>query len=283
MNNLEQEYNNALTFAKSHYENFPVVSVFIPKNLQKHVAIIYKFARTADDFADEPKYNDNDRLKLLNDFEEDLTKALDGNFKDTFWEALINTINNCDLDKNLFFDLLKAFKLDVIKNEFNDLDELLQYCKFSANPIGRLILQLHGIKNEEAYKYSDNICTALQLTNFWQDVSVDLLKNRVYIPLKDLKRFDYTIQDLKSKNFSNNLINLLKYEVEITEAMFFEGKKLLKFLPGKLKIQIKLTILGGLKILDKIKKNNYNVIYKRYTIDKKDVITLLLKSFLWKN
>lgn len=281
MNNLATEYIDALNFAKSHYENFPVISVFISKRLQKHVAIIYKFARTADDFADELKYNNEDRLKLLLEFEEELTNALNGNFKNSFWNALVNTINECTLDKSLFFDLLKAFKLDVVKNEFNDFNELLEYCKFSANPIGRLILQLHNINNEDALRYSDNICTALQLTNFWQDVSIDLLKNRVYIPIEDINKFNYTLQDLKNKNYNINFRELLKHEIEITEAMFLEGKKLLGFLPVKLKIQIKLTILGGLKILDKIKKNNYNVIKNRYTINKKDILILLFKSFIW--
>ncbi len=282
MDLLEKEYQLALFQAKSHYENFPVVSLFLPKKLRKHVAIIYKFARTADDFADEEIYNDNNRISLLDDFVNSLLNAVNGNYSNTFWQALDNTIKQYDLSPQLFVDLITAFKQDLIKKEYNDFNELLQYCKNSANPVGRLILQLHGINNDEANKYSDLICSALQLTNFWQDISIDLNKQRVYIPIEHINKYNYSIENLRNSIYNENFKSLMKFEIENTKKMFYEGANLLKYLPFRLKIQIKLTLLGGLSILDKIEKNHYNVIINRPTIDKKDIIFILFKSLIWK-
>jgi len=282
MNLIEKEYKLALFQAKSHYENFPVISLFLPKKLRKHVAIIYKFARTADDFADEEIYEDKNRIDLLNEFQQNFINATNGNYANSFWQALVNTINEFNLSSQLFIDLLNAFKQDLIKKEYENFDELLAYCKNSANPVGRLILQLHRINNEEANKYSDSICTALQLANFWQDISVDLKKGRVYLPVSDINRFNYSLKELNELKYNNNFISLLSYYTKCTKKMFIEGATLLNYLPLKLRIQIKLTILGGVTILDKIEKIEYNVLINRPTIEKKDIIKILLKSLLWK-
>jgi squalene synthase HpnC len=282
MDNVEQEYLTALKLAKTHYENFPVISLFLPKKLHKHVAIIYKFARIADDYADEELYKDSNRLELLEEYKSNFIAALNNNYQNIFWQTLVKTINKYNLTAGLFIDLLEAFKQDLTKKEYSDFQELLLYCKNSANPIGRLILQLHGINNDEAYKYSDLICTALQLTNFWQDISVDLKKDRVYLPIEDMNKYGYSLELLKKNIYDEKFKCLIKYEVEITKKMFYEGAKLLKYLPFRLKIQIKLTILGGLRILDKIAKNDYNVITNRPTIEKTDIIFILIKSLLWK-
>ena len=161
---------------------FPVVSILVPKNLRKHVAIIYWFARTADDFADEGNMSEDERIEKLNDFENSLNDLLNGKFKSPFEQALHQTIKQKNLTPQLFFDLLKAFKQDVVKKRYNDFDEVLDYCNCSANPIGRLILELFDIRNEEAFNYSDKICTALQLTNFYQDIEIDYEKGRIYFP-----------------------------------------------------------------------------------------------------
>ncbi|HPN37289.1 MAG TPA: squalene synthase HpnC [Melioribacteraceae bacterium] len=281
MDLLEKEYQLALFRAKSHYENFPVISLFLPKKIRKHVAIIYKFARTADDFADEVIFENQNRLYLLDEYQQNFINAINGNYNDVFWQTLVNTISIFNLPPQLFIDLLTAFKQDLIKKEYSNFEELLGYCKNSANPIGRLILRLHGINNEEADNYSDKICTALQLANFWQDISVDIKKDRVYLPISDITKFNYSILELYNSTYNNSFISLMEYQIKNTERMFYEGAKLLKFLPLRLKFQIKLTILGGLTILDKIKKNEYNVVINRPTIDKKDVIYILLKSFIW--
>lgn len=165
-NNLEEEYAFALQFVKSHYENFPVVSFFIRKKLRKHVAVVYQFARQADDIADEGEVSKDQRIEELNNYEKKLTEALLSGSNEGFWLALVNTINVRHLNVDNFYDLLKAFKQDVWKNRYENYDELLEYCKFSANPVGRIILELNKINNYEAYYHSDQICTALQLLIF---------------------------------------------------------------------------------------------------------------------
>lgn len=277
----EKYYNKALQFAKSHYENFPVISLFIKKDIQKHIAIIYQFARQADDIADEGIMSQDERITRLNNFEAELKKSLSKNFSGGFWKALNLTIEQYKLDPENFLALLKAFKQDVWKNRYKNFDELLRYCNNSANPIGRLILGLHNIHNPNAQKYSDKICTALQLTNFYQDVSIDIRKNRLYIPEDELANFRVGLDVIEQKQFSEEFKNMLKYQVDRTKRMFEEGKKLLSYLPIRLRIQIILTIKGGQEIIKKIEKQNYNVLENRPALSKIDFIKLFLGSLLF--
>lgn len=277
----EKYYNKALQFAKSHYENFPVISLFIKKDIQKHIAIIYQFARQADDIADEGIMSQDERITRLNNFEAELKKSLSKNFSGGFWKALNLTIEQYKLDSENFLALLKAFKQDVWKNRYKNFDELLRYCNNSANPIGRLILGLHNIHNPNAQKYSDKICTALQLTNFYQDVSIDIRKNRLYIPEDELANFRVGLDLIEQKQFSEEFKNMLKYQVDRTKRMFEEGKKLLSYLPIRLRIQIILTIKGGQEIIKKIEKQNYNVLENRPALSKIDFIKLFLGSLLF--
>jgi squalene synthase HpnC len=273
-------YNSALDFAKKHYENFPVVSLLIPRELRKHVAIIYWFARTADDFADEGNLSDDEKLQQLNDFENSLHNLLIGNFKSPFEEALHQTFVQKNLTPQLFFDLLTAFKQDVLKKRYDNLQEVLDYCRHSANPIGRLILELFNIRNEEAFNFSDKICTALQLTNFYQDIEIDYKKGRIYFPENEMKLFEVTENIFAMKENNVNLKKLLKHNIDRTQKMFDEGKNLLKFLNGRLKLEIKWTILGGETILQKIRNNDYNIFGKRPQLTKRDFGALFIKSFI---
>ena len=277
---ISTTYNSALDFARKHYENFPVVSLLIPKELRKHIAIIYLFARTADDIADEGNLSENERLQQLNDFENSLHNLLIGNFKSHFEEALHHTIIQKNLTPQMFYDLLKAFKQDVIKKRYENYDELLFYCKHSANPIGRLILELFNIRSEEAFNFSDKICTALQLTNFYQDIEIDYKKGRIYFPENEMKLFEVTENIFAMKENNVNLKKLLRHNIERTQKMFDEGKNLLKFLNGRLKFEIKWTILGGGKILQKIKEKDYNIFNARPKLTKRDFGALFIKSFL---
>lgn len=276
----EEAYNLALNYAKSHYENFPVVSFLIPKLLQKDVAIIYWFARTADDLADEGDIPEETRLRNINSFENRLTNLLQGIYSDDFDKALNLTIKNKNLTHSLFYDLLSAFRQDVTKKRYEDFPELLDYSRRSANPVGRLILELFNIRNEEAFRYSDNICSALQFANFVQDTGVDYKKGRIYIPLDEMKNFkvDEKVFDLNGKN--SNFISLMEYQVERIENMFTEGRKLLKFLNGRLRFEIAWTLLGGLEILKKTRLINYNVITERPVLNKKDFFILLCKAMV---
>lgn len=278
----EDAYNSALKFAQSHYENFPVVSFLIPKHLQKHVAIIYWFARTSDDLADEGNVEDTVRLKNLEEFETRLANLLKGIYSDDFDKALSLTIKNKNLTPSLFFDLISAFKQDVTKKRYANFNEMLDYSRRSANPVGRLILELFNIRDNEAFRCSDLICSALQFANFIQDTCVDYKKGRIYIPLDEMEKYGVgeNLFDLSEKNI--NFKELMKFQVERIENMFSEGRNLLKFLSGRLRFEIAWTLLGGMEILKKIKQIDYNVINERIVLHKSDFIILLCKALVTK-
>ena len=276
--NAEDGYKKALTLASEHYENFPVISFFLPKEIRKDVAIIYWFARTADDFADEGTGGVKERISLLNFFEERFRNLLKSEFENSLEMALFTTIKNRNLTGSYFLDLLSAFKQDVEKNRYPDFDEILDYCRRSANPVGRLVLELNGIKNDDANQYSDKICTALQLTNFYQDTIIDFQKGRIYYPEDEMKKFqvDEKVFEIKENNF--NFQQLLKHNVDRTQVMFDEGKNIFEYLKGKLKLQIKWTVKGGEEILKKIRAANFDVLNKRPELTKLDIIKLFFAS-----
>ena len=252
----------------------------VPKSKRKYVAVVYQFARTADDFADEGNDTEEERYKKLNDYLQKFENCLEGNYAGSFWLALHNTINANFLNPDNFRNLISAFLQDVKKNRYENFGEVLDYCKRSADPVGRIILELHGIHDEKLNEFSDKICTALQLTNFWQDISVDLKKNRIYIPKEDLDKYGVTEEDLFSKNTDDKFRELISFQVKRTGEMFREGGILIDYLPGKLKYQIKWTILGGEKILSEIKKIDFNVLQKRPGLSKFNYFHLLVKALL---
>ncbi len=277
---VEKIYKEAIRLSYSHYENFPVLSFLLPKEILPHVAIIYKFAREADDIADEGEKPPEERIALLEERKKHLSDALNGNYHSPFYEALHNTIEKFQLSSKNLFNLLEAFLQDVKKNRYATQSELLEYCERSANPVGRIILELFDRRDEKTFALSDKICTALQLTNFWQDVSVDLQKNRIYIPKEILEKFHYTEELLFEKKFNENFRQLMEYEVNFTKKLFYEGRDILNKLPFRLKAEINATILGGFEILKKIEKINFNVLDYRVKLNKKDFLFLFLKTFL---
>ncbi len=275
----ETAYTEAIRFAKNHYENFPVVSLLVQKKLRKHIAVIYWFARTADDIADEGNIFPDERITKLNLFEKRFRELVKGNCSSAFEAALFNTIKEKNLSSELFLDLLKAFKQDVVKKKYKNFEDILDYCRYSANPVGRLILELYGIHNEEAFSSSDKICTALQLTNFYQDTAVDFEKGRIYLPQDEMEKFNVSEKSFELKENNLNLQQLLKYNIDRTADLFSEGKRLFDFLKGRLKLEIKWTVLGGEKILEKIIADDYNVLNNRPVLEKTDFIFLMFKSF----
>jgi squalene synthase HpnC len=278
--NISIAYKKALKFAKSHYENFPVVSFLIPKELRKDIAIIYWFARTADDFADEGEYISEERITLLERFELRFLDTINQKFESDYDAALYNTIVTHRLDIKLFLDLISAFIQDIKVMRYKTEDDLLDYCNRSANPIGRLLLQLFNVREKEAINYSDKICTALQLTNFYQDISIDNQKGRIYIPTDELNKFHVEEKDIRNSTFSAEFKNLMQFTIERAEEYFREGYKLIPFLSGLFKYEILLTIKGGEMILSKIKKRNYNVLSSRPIITKKDIISILMNVLI---
>jgi len=277
-NNLKDLVANVSNLAKNHYENFPVASFLIPKNYRNDVSIIYWFARTADDLADEGDVTPEKRLDELNSFEHQFRKSLKGESENFYFNQLYKTINDKKLSDGFFLDLLSAFKQDVVKKEYENYDEVLDYCKRSANPVGRILLELFNVKNEDALINSDKICTALQLTNFYQDTVIDIGKGRNYYPQNEMKMYNVTKKLFELKENNPNIKALVKHNVERAQGLFDEGKNLLKYLNGRFKIEIKWTIAGGERVLDKIRKNDYDVFTKRPKLNKMDFISLLVKS-----
>ena len=274
---MDNAYGAAIKFAKSHYENFPVVSFFIPRKLRKHVAIIYWFARAADDIADEGSEEEGLKLEKLNELEFNLKKSLRDKAANEYFLALSNSIRTRNLTSQYFSDLLCAFKQDVIKSRYKNYDELLDYCKNSANPVGRLILELFEIRNENAYEYSDNICTALQLTNFLQDTVIDYKKGRIYYSLDEMKKFNVTAKSFEQKENNPNFKQLVKYNVNRIQNLFDSGKNLFPILEGRLKSEIGWTVAGGEEILEQIRQNDYDVINNRPKLSKLKMVNILLK------
>jgi hydroxysqualene synthase len=267
--------------AKSHYENFPV-GLFVPSNLRKYVYCIYAFARTADDIADNENISEAIRLQQLNEYEKKLDNCYKSIADDPIFEALKVTVSEFSIPIKLLKDLLFAFKLDIKENRHDTFEDLLYYSSFSANPVGRLILILFGIKDNEANKYSDKICTALQLANFWQDVTTDLTKDRIYIPLSILNQYNYTEEMLFEHIYNEDFKDLMEEIVNKTQKIFDEGKNLVRYLKGRLKFEIILTFLGGSLILKKIIISEYDVFDQRPKITNKDKVILLIKTiFLW--
>ena len=258
---------------KNHYENFPVASFLIPKDRRKYIYAIYAFARAADDFADEPgiEGGKEKRLALLDEWNGKLNDCYSGKAYDPIFIALEN--------------LLNAFGQDVKKSRYENFDEVLDYCKNSANPVGRLVLLVFDIHGDELFEKSDKICTALQLANFWQDVKIDLQKDRIYIPKDDMANFGVSVDDLVNKNDSKTFRDLIKYQAERTEKLFEEGKELLKMLKKesvskRLILELKLTWLGGMEILNKIRTIDYDVLHIRPKLNLIDKLKLLTKTLV---
>ncbi len=278
---LNSAYSKSLKFAKSHYENFPVVSFLIPKNLRKHVAIIYWFARIADDYADEGNFSEGERLDKLNNFEYRTKQLLIGKAESDYEIALANTIIEKNLTAENFYNLITAFRQDAIKNRYENFDEVIDYCKHSANPVGRLILELFDVSSEEAIIYSDKICTALQLTNFLQDVSTDYKKGRIYLPQDEMEMLQITEKLFEHKENNHKLKQLVKHSVDRVQNLFDDGKKLFPLLSGRLKVEIIWTVAGGEEILDQIRKNDNNVLNNRPELSKTRMVSLFFKSLIY--
>ena len=275
---LETSYEYCERLARAHYENFPVGSILVPKRLRKHFYSIYAFARTADDFADEGYdlgYSEGERLTLLERWSDMLTESLQGRATHPIFVALSRTIDDFDLPAELFEDLLSAFSQDVTCRRYDTLDQLVDYCRRSANPIGRLVLLLFGHRDKQRHLWSDQICTALQLANHWQDVAVDLKKDRIYLPEDDLVRFDIVEKDLKNFSVNAKFKSLMQFEVERARDMFVRGKPLCVSVTGRLGLELRAVWLGGMRILDRIQKNGYDVFTNRPVITSSDKLRIL--------
>lgn len=273
-------------FARSHYENFPVASYLLPKAVRPHIAAIYAFARSADDFADEGQRPYEERYRLLEDWRELLWRAAEdrsqaGQPHSPLFRALGHSIRVCDLQVSLLEDLLSAFRQDVATTRYATWADLLDYCRRSANPIGRLVLRVCGYAGTELELASDAVCTALQLTNFWQDLAIDYGRGRLYLPGEEWEAVAAAETDLAAGRLSPAWRTAVSSAAARTRGMFGEGRAVCDLVHGRLRYELRVTWLGGMLILDRLEEAGYDVFTHRPTVGKADVPMLAWRAMRW--
>ena len=262
-----------------HYENFPVASILLPKRLRRAVEIIYHFARQADDFADEGSIPDEQRLAKLDEFRSELRRIANHETPHTLlFRNVANIIARHQLPLQLFHDLLNAFSQDVIKKRYANYDEVLGYCRRSANPIGRLLLHLYQEDTPQNLIYSDAICTSLQLINFWQDVKKDYAIGRIYLPQDEMARFGVTEQQVATESVDAAWQALMQCQVQRTRDMMKSGAPLGSILTGRIGLEMRLIIAGGNRILAKLDNAQYDMFRHRPVLRPFDWVIMLAKS-----
>ena len=267
--------------ATHHYENFNVVSWLLPRRLHQHFYNVYAYCRWADDLGDEIK-NPARARQLLNEWGEELNRTYAGSPSHPVFIALSGTIRALDIPGEPFSDLLIAFRQDQVVHRYPTWESVLSYCRYSANPVGRLVLYLCGYRDAERQAYSDATCTALQLANFWQDVDRDLEKGRIYIPLDVLAKHGLRDADLVKRQFDARYVSLMKELIARTRALFAAGAPLLNRVRGDLRVDIDLFTRGGLAVLDAIETIGYDTLHRRPAIGRSDRTRLLSRALLGK-
>lgn len=270
-----QEYCRRL--ARTHYENFSVASWFLPRRLRQHFFNVYAYCRISDDLGDEVG-DPLASLRLLDQWEAELEACYDGNPRHPVFVALAATVRECEIPKQTFADLLTAFRQDQTVTRYATFDDLLGYCRYSANPVGRLVLYLCGYRDAERQALSDFTCTALQLANFWQDVSADYAKGRIYLPLEDMQRLGVSEQDIAAQRNTAAFCDTLRFEVERARDWFQRGLPLIEKVDRELAIDIELFTRGGQEILNAIEAQGCNVLGRRPTISKFRKLALLARA-----
>ncbi len=276
---LAGEFARKMDLKVDHYENFPVASILMPRRLRKPVAAIYHFARAADDIADEGNLSDDERLKQLGTFRTELDRI--GNHEtptSLLFQNLAAEIRQHALPIKPHYDLLDAFSQDVVKKRYDNYADLLDYCRRSANPVGNLLLHLYREATPVNIAYSDAICTSLQLINFCQDVAKDYAIGRIYLPQDDMVRFDVTETQIKQGICDENFQNLLKFQVDRARALMLQGAPLGSILTGRIGLEMRMIIAGGVRILDKLEAVHYDMFRRRPVLRPLDWVIMLLKS-----
>jgi squalene synthase HpnC len=286
---VDAAYAACVRLARGHYENFPVASWLLPAAMRPHIAAIYAFARTADDFADEGDVPDDLRLRRLDQWQEHLREAVDGRAlgpgdpaAEAVFTALGATIRACRLDARLFEDLISAFRQDVLVKRYATWDDVLDYCRRSANPVGRLVLGVAGVRDARADAASDALCTALQLTNFWQDLARDWQKGRVYVPASILGAAGAREQDLDSGVMTSAWRQALREATARTRELFGAGRAVADVVGGRLRWELRATWLGGERILDRLERADFDVFRRRPSLGWSDVPAIAWGAVAWR-
>lgn len=278
---LEEARQYCSRLAHSHYENFSVVTWFLPKHLHQHFYNIYAYCRISDDLGDEVG-DKQQSLLLLDEWEGELKQCYSGEPRHPVFVALRDTVREFDIPQHEFSDLLIAFRQDQTVTRFPTFEDVLGYCHYSANPVGHLVLYLCGYRDTERQHLSDYTCTALQLANFWQDVAVDYEKDRIYLPLDSMAKFGVSESDIANRKATPQFRALLEFEVDRARDWFERGLPLAKMVNRSLALDIELFSRGGLAILDAIERQDYDVLTRRPVISKPRKLWLVARAALGK-
>ena len=266
----------------SHYENFPVASVLCPPRLRPAIAAIYWFARTADDIADEGNASAQARLDDIAAYRADLMATAAGLAPSKRWSGVFERLGpvmvQFALPVNLLADLLSAFEQDVVKQRYDSEAELLDYCRRSANPVGRLLLHLYRATEPRNLAWSDDICTSLQLINFWQDIEIDYRKNRLYLPADEMAKYAVTESQIANRNAGSNWRDLMLFQIDRTRRMLQAGAPLGRTLPGRIGLELRMIVMGGNRILEKLQAGGGDVFRDRPVLRPFDWVLTLYRS-----
>jgi squalene synthase HpnC len=276
---LEEAREYCRRLARTHYENFSVATWFLPEKLRQDFLNVYAYCRISDDLGDEVG-DATAALALLDEWQTELDACYEGNPRHPVFVALAETVKKFEIPKHEFSDLLIAFRQDQIVTRFETFDDVLAYCRYSANPVGHLVLYLCGYHDPERQQLSDYTCTALQLANFWQDVSVDYAKGRIYLPLEDLRRYSVSEDDIQQKRNTPAFCTMMKFEVERARQWFDRGLPLAGKVDKELAVDIELFSRGGQEILNAIERQNFGVLGRRPVISKPRKLALVARAAL---
>jgi squalene synthase HpnC len=274
----ENAYRWCERMATTHYENFPVASRFLPTHLRPHVWAVYAFARTADDFADEPRFEGR-RREALDQWEALLEACYHRRVEHPVFVALRDTVRRHAIPIRPLKALLTAFKMDLTKHRYASYAEVRHYCVHSANPIGQLVLYVHGHHEPQLHRFSDEICTALQVANFLQDLSVDLPRGRCYLPAEDLEHFGVTAEQMATGEHSPEFKELMRFSIARVRTGFLRGYPLVRRVSPGLSMELDATWRGGMRILDQIEHMDYEVLQRRPALGRRDFADIAMRSF----
>ncbi len=275
---LDSAYELCREIGTEHYENFTVVSRMTPADKRKYIYALYAYSRYTDDLGDELE---DGNLEALDLWQEELEAAFRGKEPENpILLALRDTATRHSLSEKPFKKLIEANRMDQRQKSYRTYEDLLEYCDHSANPVGRIFLAIFGYGDEKRRELSDKTCTGLQLTNFWQDVDRDEKMGRVYIPEEDMERFNYSRDLLEDRIYNEDFVELMKFEVERARNLLQEGLELVPLLDNRLKMDVRLFNQGGLRILDKIEEEDYNVLHKRPTLSGGEKVWLFFSNLV---